>query len=359
MKLILKILLCLFCVSSFSQDNSFNSYLKEKEKINQISEILKNNETSNYLKAINLCSQIKMERNKFKKYDLLSNLYFLTENNKKAYKYLKKAYLYGVTKKQASRYVPDMDSIKSSKIYKKYHCKYLSKIDTGLNNILLEITLEDYKTRNKSYNLFLYGTKAEKDSVSNIYINLSKKHINLYDSLIKRNNNQWIGQNIRGDNKFFKNELILVHLPIIHSDEKTNELFLDLIIKSCKRGNESWETARRIMWNQLFRFYGKHGYNKFKLRRLKFKNNLLDSNSDETLLTAYTLSIRFKGLSEITIYPTELWNGKSHKESVGIFKNLLIKFGVEDYRIKISNKVIETDPKDDVNQNYFFVFSAK
>lgn len=344
-KIKLTIYFLIFSITCFTQNNTFKNYLKERETLSLIDESVY---YDNYEIGLKHCYSIKSELNVNIKYYYISYFLYKKKKVKKSMSFLNCAFQLGYNIAHVDSLFYENNKKAIDKNYTINNQVYLKKItDINVIKAIWKMNTLDQEIRK---------TKFKNISDYNIAEN-KVDSINLFrlDSMVEIHG--WIGKNIRGGSNFYDNEGIHPTLTIVHSNEKVNERYLSLVVNSCKKGEEDWVWAIFIMQNLLWRFYKKHNYNYIKLRHLTFDKKKLNIKADKTVLTNYCLSKSLRQeKSTIIIYPTKLWKNKSFKQQQNDLKNNLISYGVNPNQIKLSSKIIPMDEKEDIGNNYYFVF---
>lgn len=318
--------------------STYYSYLKENEIKKLLSAKFFESIISDYKINIDsvlmLSEQIKLNTNQIFKYKILSDVYGEIGDTLNWEKYTKKAVLLGYYPKYFSG-------------YEKARSEYLNRIDTSTVRVLKYIDSIDQNARYNAPDKIRFV-----DSLT----------LYLMDSLIKTNNDEWLGLNKIGNNHFGITQNHFSHdIAIHHMEEEDNHRYFNLILKACKEGNEDWSCAEGIKWQQLRRFVGQPytPYEYMKLRRLKIQNDLLDTEDDETLMTINEISKLIGEYSlygkKAIIYPTVLIKDKDYLLLGKSLMYELSQFGIKEKATFDSSILMPMDSLEKIGNDYPFV----
>jgi hypothetical protein len=327
------------------KSSSFDNYIKEKEIIHELYFELEDDQIE---EGIALCNKISSKFYEPHKYLILADYYIQLGKNNKAILNYGKSFETGFSISNIDSLFYDKYKERLDKLYKKGNKIYKSSRDTSIINILYEIHERDQKIRGYSYENVT--RKSYKDSMRTVDIH----NLNIIDSLISVHG--WVGTNFRGSGYDYNGKQYNPVISIIHQNELVTEKYLKLLYDACIEQKEDWIMSSRIMQNQLFRFINKNGYEFVKLRHLKFDKTLQLKNNNWNTFCLFNLAEFYGSYEKIYIYPTELWEERSHIQSINFIKSKLIEYGMQPQSIIISDEIMPMDSNEEIDNNYYFVF---
>lgn len=215
---------------------------------------------------------------------------------------------------------------------------YFNSIETNLRNTLRQMQIRDQSYRSMegfSENQTYRKRQHEIDSAN---IEKLKKITSDYG---------WPGRQLIGWHPDKTNGRRLPPSPnlmVIHSCEFYNYYFLERIIKSCAANQESWTVAEGVMQSLLRRFERIDNHN--KLRYIFIDDvGMIDFDRSLLLLNSLLVLMEFNPVIGFSLHLTDM-HPTQDAAILNTIKDFLTQRGIQDNRIVISEKVIESIPEE-------------
>lgn len=240
---------------------------------------------------------------------------------------------------------------KIRKKYPLYHQRYERRIDTALRAELIRMTANDQKYRPA---FVAARQKGDSSLIRNLGRRIDSIDSDNLDRLYQMTEKggwpgvQRVGHYVAG---VTNPDPALV---IIHSPERDNIRFLDIISGACRQGLESWFAAQTVMSNLLFRFATQE-YPYVKLRHVFLtKEGRIDVDRSLLQLNVLTDLLRNNTWHDIELHPTTALSGGDPGGLLRDLKQQLMALGCSEERISLNESPIPVP--DDSLGTYLFCF---
>lgn len=209
---------------------------------------------------------------------------------------------------------------------------YLRKVDTVLRTKIYHMLLSDQAVRHS----LIDNHVLDRDSVKRIMRTVDSLNIS---KLIKIEAEiGWPGTAEIGSDQTFDVQMPDVNLIVRHSSEADNIFFLESAIRKAQQGKASWRDPFGIMTNLCFRFNQDDGH--IKLRNIFFKDDgTLDEENSFLQLMAIANFMQDNEQRKLTLKKVN-WKGVARSVDLKQVKRFLIKNGVSESRIAVSDQIV-------------------
>lgn len=346
--LLLFLIIELFYTYLNAQHYSYQLYLKEKETYAQIKDFY---DTEDYKMATSLLWQLQTIDMAYVKPLFLARCYSKLNQFDSSRYYLGEAFRKGFN---VSYFRPEeFQSLKyDAKIdYESDLQFYLQTIDTTLRVKIQKMVVDDQDIRNKFNSA---KEKSARDSLMTFFNEIDSNNLVKLYQLTSANG--WPGLAKVG---FYaptdpgpNPDPALI---IVHSSEKENVFFLNLIKRACEQNIESWRAAEFVQSNLLFRFSTKD-YPYIKLRQTLLNEGCTSLDEEKSLLELNILAKRIldNPQFDIEVHATDLIHSANVSQLLTELKQVLVKYGLNENRIIISEEIVPI--QNDGLGKYYFVF---